>query len=210
MNFVLTGFQSDEPPLTDCICATNPHCKIARPLYGWSYFLGIAGDGTVPYAIPGSLTGCFTTDSLLLSSLECYYTDVCLTIQYYYIDVAMSLLNLTNEDVHARTLVYNSTSSRFPPNTSLSTIVEAMLIERWNTSSSFDSYYEACAPSYCSYSLITHTNSPIAIVITILSSIGGLTLALRLITPLLVRVVFHILTPKRTTPNQSNCCVVVS
>ncbi|CAF0819652.1 unnamed protein product [Adineta steineri] len=55
-----------------------------------------------------------------------------------------------------RPLVYNSTSSRFPPNISISKIIKNMTIERWNPSYPYDQFYKSCAPSFCIYSKRVH------------------------------------------------------
>ncbi|CAF1067559.1 unnamed protein product [Adineta steineri] len=93
----------------------------------------------------------------MLSTLECYYSHSdCLPIlidvtkkQYFY--------NVKNPVWFVvRPLVYNSTSSRFPPNISISKIIKNMTIERWNPAYPYDQFYKSCAPSFCTYSKRVH------------------------------------------------------
>ncbi|CAF1043691.1 unnamed protein product [Adineta steineri] len=73
------------------------------------------------------------------------------------------------------------------------------MIEKWNTSLSFSDYYEACAPTYCTYTQIKHATSFTELLVTLISTIGGLVIVLRLITFQFVKIVFSLL---RTKTNQ--------
>jgi hypothetical protein len=101
-------------------------------------------------------------------------------------------------------LIYDNESSRFPPDTLLSVIVKNMMVEQWNSSSSFDRYYEGCAPIYCTYSYTTRTFDFIEIVIKVVSTISGLTMVLRLITPQLIKVTFWLRRPRIKRQRQGN------
>ena len=137
--------------------------------------------------------GCFIFDSLLLSTLECYYLDSCLIMYYSYINQSFRTFFVEPPLFRPRTLTYDPTRSRFPPDTSLSVIVKELMVEEWNLFFSFERYYEACAPVKCTYPYITPTNSFINIVITLISTVGGLAALLRMITPTLVTSVFSLL-----------------
>jgi hypothetical protein len=189
---------------TDCICATDYNCQSSVTIYGWSRTPDGFVDYTTPYLIPGMATGCFTIDSLLLSTLECFYLDSCLSVLYNTINITLSAMDtgLTWFQIHP--LVYDRESSRFPPNTSLSIIVREIMIEQWNLSASFDRYYEACAPVYCMYSYSTRASSFIEIIIKLVSMVGGLTVALRLITPQLIKLVFKLLKRKTKRRRRGN------
>lgn len=85
-----------------------------------------------------------------------------------------------------KSLIYNSTQTRFESNSSISMIVKEIMIEQWNPSYFYDIFYHLCSPSYCIYSQKVHTNNAIGIVVILLSVIGGLTVSLRLIALFLV------------------------
>ncbi|CAF1437435.1 unnamed protein product [Adineta steineri] len=109
---------------------------------------------------------------------------------------------LTYFDVNI--LVNDSASTRFPPNTSLSTIVKALLVEEWNQVFSFNQYYEQCAPSKCTYSQEVRTTDFLGIIIFVISIIGGLIAGVRLIASLLIKMIAILWKIKRRpkTPQQ--------
>ena len=179
----------------DCICATDPHCQSTVTLSGLLIEPN-DGDDNTNYLVPGAIEGCFVIDTLLLSTLECYYLNSCLSGYISLIKYTPGVLESDIEWFDIHPLIYDEESSRFAENTSLSVIVREMMIEQWNPSSSFDRYFEVCAPSYCTYSDTAHTYSLISIIIKLMSIIGGLTFTLRLITPVLVKIVIGLLEPK--------------
>ena len=89
-----------------------------------------------------------------------------------------------------RLLIDNPNASRFSSDTSLSTIVKEMMIEEWNSFYSYNHFYDLCAPDYCTYSERIHSKSTTGIIITLISTTGGLITLLRLLTPLLVKLIF--------------------
>ncbi|UJR12699.1 hypothetical protein I4U23_016873 [Adineta vaga] len=152
----------------NCICATDSQCQTPMTIHRTDTGL---------LFVPGWIIGCSATDSLMRSTLECYYSSSdCLSI----------LMNYINR------LVYNSTLSRFPPKTLISNIIQNIMIEQWNSSVSYNRFYESCAPSYYSYSLRMPAKSTVEIITTLLSSIGGLILLLRLVIPQLVNSVINL------------------
>ncbi|UJR19904.1 hypothetical protein I4U23_023036 [Adineta vaga] len=105
-----------------------------------------------------------------------------------------------------RSLVYDPAVDRFPPNTSISTIVKNMMIEQWNPSLLYDKYYNSCAPSHCTYSERVRSKTRIGVLITLLSMIGGLTVSLHFLTPYLGKFIFHVrgLCTKKQQPSRAN------
>jgi hypothetical protein len=95
---------------------------------------------------------------------------------------------------NARPLVYDPKLSQYPPNTPISMIVKEIMIEKWNPSYSYNRFYELCSPSYCTYSQRIRAKSIFGVILTLVSVIGGLTVALRLITPTLVKLILNFLT----------------
>ncbi len=181
---------------TECICATDPHCRTTRPLYQWSQDLEQYANTSASDVIPKVTTGCFVFDTLLLSTLECYYSYKCLAIHRYFINSAPTHFNIPMSEFQGYLLTYHPLTSRFPPNTLLSEIVNKMMIEKWNSSFSFDHYYDGCKPVYCSYSITTRQNNFIGLIILFLSTISGLNIALKLITPVLVNIAYKLYRPK--------------
>jgi hypothetical protein len=143
LKFNFVGVKNTSQTFTNCICATDFNCQSSVTVYGW-YIIPDGGvDDTTPYLVPGMTTGCFTTDSLLLSTLECLYLDSCLSVLYNIINNTLTTLDADFTWFRIHPLVYDQESSRFAPNISLSVIVREIMIEQWNFSASFDRYYEA-------------------------------------------------------------------
>ncbi|CAF1140643.1 unnamed protein product [Adineta steineri] len=148
----------------------------------------------IGYVAPGLVDACYTIDFLLLSTLQCFYNDSdCMNQILYYMNRTSSA---NGSSLYAYPLTYNQTSTRFPPNTSVSSIVEEMMIEKWNISLSFSDYYEACAPTYCTYTRIKQAETFSELLVTLISTVGGLVMALRLITFQLVKIIFGLFQKK--------------
>jgi hypothetical protein len=108
------------------------------------------------------------------------------------------------------TALDSSLSSRYNINSTIKDLVGNLMIEQWNTSSSYERYYSECQPSQCTYTYestgntddIVYTFEPrkniIHIVIILLAIIGGLTAVLQGVVPLLVRLIMFCFGKKRT------------
>ena len=199
------GVKNTSITYTDCICATDFNCQSAVNINGFWNSPDYLDDDNFYWA-PGMTIGCFTIDSLLLSTLECFYLDSCLSKLYFILNLISEIYSTDLRWFQIRPLVYDQESSRFPPNTTLSVIARAIMIEQWNSSVSFDLYYEGCAPIYCTYSYTTHAFNLIEILIKSVSIFGGLTIVLRLITPLLAELVFKLLRKKVKRQQRGNYC----
>ena len=175
----------------DCICAIQVHCKIPSAIYQevheWFGDVFI-----VDYVLPGLFTGCFSIDSLSLSTLECFYPDSgCLPILLYHIQGPKS------DSSNVQALVYEPDTHRFPPNTSLATIFNELMVDKWNISISYSLYYHSCAPASCTFSQIEHAKSVGGIVMGLISVIGGLSTVLRLIAQQIMNVVHYLFKSNR-------------
>ncbi|CAF1043100.1 unnamed protein product [Adineta steineri] len=174
-----------------CICGTNPDCQTPSVIIQKK---GTSNEYYLAYVVPGSIASCYAIDSLLRSTLECLYTDVdCFSILMNYVKEAY--LTNTNTslwaDVHP--LVHNSASSQYTPNTSVGMILKKLMIEQWNPISTYENFYKLCAPKYCTYSQNIRKETILTLTIKMISVIAGLTVALKLITPLLVKIIFKLL-----------------
>ncbi|CAF4149829.1 unnamed protein product, partial [Adineta steineri] len=186
VGFQFTGPTNAETNSVSCICATDPQCQI--PVLD-PVNTTILSDGHQFSEVIGSMQSCYVVDSVLLSTLECYYLHSCVSILYKYINRSMSFLDTGIPYFDANILVNDSASTHFPPNTSLSTIVKALLVEEWNQVFSFDQYYKQCAPSKCTYSQKVRTTDFLGIIIFVISIIGGLIAGVRLIASLLIKMI---------------------
>ncbi|UJR29678.1 hypothetical protein I4U23_017226 [Adineta vaga] len=205
LKFSLTGTRDINTTSVNCICATNSHCQSPIAIYNVDMKSDESYNFNIAYVVPGFIQGCFAIDSLLLSTLECFYSNSdCLSIIKSHIKSAYIQTTVYPSSFDIRPLIYNPKLNRFTPNTSIEMIVKDMMIEKWNTSISYKSYYEFCAPNYCTYSFTIRAKNTIGVMITLLSMIGGLTVSLRLITPQLVKFVFRLFKLKIKRQHQSN------
>jgi len=195
--------------MINCICATNPNCRSSAPIYNFEYDSDDnCKNSSLSYIVPGLIEGCSTIDSLLLSNFQCLYSHsdcfsrLKLSLKSAYV---MQTVNPSWFDV--RPLVSNPQLTRFFPNTSMGDILKNIMIEKWNPSFSYKQFYEACAPSYCTYSQKIHTKTFFEVIIAMMSIIAGLTVSLRLITPYLVKFIFSVTKRRQQQQQQQqgNC-----
>lgn len=85
-------------------------------------------------------------------------------------------------------LLTGANSSRYSLSTPVHTMVEQLMVEDWSKNVSFDSYYAACNPQFCTYST-TKRRAIIFIVTILLSLFGGLNVGLKLFTPFFIRMI---------------------
>ena len=152
-----------------CSCATGDGCP--RPA------VVSASNGTVsPTNVPGMMFNCLPLDAALASSFQCFYDPKCLSL------------------IHPPTLSKEEPSPlgisrRFAHNTTLQMLLGELMIEENKTDVLYSSYYAECRPSYCSYSYSRRFH--VLFMITLLvSAYGGISATLRLVIPLLIRLVF--------------------
>lgn len=143
------------------------------------------------YIPPGLVQGCYMIDTLRLSTLECFYADSdCFPKLFQAIDRLADSFDTPLPQVDVHPLRYNAALTRFPPRTLLSHIIEEMMIENWTVDESFDQYYSACRPNYCTYVHIQQNQHFLTVITSLISLVGGLTAALRILVPLLVKLLF--------------------
>ncbi len=148
-------------------CDIDPICKInlalapdADPTQVYNYFV----------KIPHLLTGCNFINTLMASTLECFFNQTCLETVKIARNATISLTALR-------------LNALFPPNTTIRTIVNKMFIESWNKTFNYSAFYHTCHPSSCFYTVTVRKN----IGVLIASIIGGLDIALNLLVPQTVR-----------------------
>ena len=198
----MTGITEPNSTSRPCICALNPHCYSSVIAYGYSKDSNGWPVENITYPVPGMIKGCYDIDTVLLSTLECYYSSLCLSVIYALINETLFHHVTDSLWFRVKPLTYERNSSRFLPNTTLSIIIRDMLIEKWNNSSSFDKYYNQCAPIFCTYSDIKRIYHRNEIAIKVMSIIGGLTMILRLITQIFMNIIFKLSTPRMTRQEQ--------
>ena len=131
------------------------------------------------YLIPGMFVGCFMSDALLATNLQCLYSEQCIN------EMAKWISNLPS-DAWPKPLNH-SLNFQFLVDNTIRYIIDKKMIDRWVISKNFSSYYSTCAPIECSYKILQR-NTFIDIIGILLGLYGGLTVALRFIAPKLVQI----------------------
>lgn len=126
--------------------------------------------------IPGLFTGCYPLESLLQSTLECFFNQTC--VDFVQINVKpFQDVNFTAIDDNSMTL--------FTPTWTIEQIIKQLMIDQWNSSVSYEKYFNQCQPLSCTF-LEAQRHNALYIVTTLIGLIGGLVSALRLLVPFLV------------------------
>ncbi|CAF0887032.1 unnamed protein product [Adineta steineri] len=158
-----------------CSCKTSPlTCGQSTGFYEAS-----GNDNFLIFIVPGIRVSCFLTDSLLQSTLECFFDQQCFDrVQNFTVSTSRFPFTTT-------ALKYNSTNTQYNTNTSIGDIVDNLMIEQWNNKTSFISYFEQCNSQSCTYSY-TRNGDLRYIFTTIIGLIAGLITILRVLIPPIV------------------------
>ncbi|CAF3770758.1 unnamed protein product [Adineta steineri] len=147
----------------NCSCAMKSTCsKLSIYPYPTS-------NGSLIQTIPGLLIGCRRSDAMLQSSLSCLYNETCLGL--------MQAAIYYTKPIPVKTL--SSSSSFWPPNTTIETMLEQLFVTNWFYETSFEQYFNECAPQLCQYSY-TMQFYRIYILTTLFALFGGLTKGLHI------------------------------
>ena len=153
----------------NCSCGINARCTSPAIIDGWH--------------VPGFLVGCYPFEALLQSTLQCLYDSKCIN-------------KLKNIYSSSNWTLFPLDPTLSAPNTTVQSLVDTLFIDRWQTSVTYERYYDACAPLSCSYS-ITEQANPVYVISTIFGLYGGLSVALEILVPVTVRLGQHFLIHRR-------------
>ena len=156
-----------------CSCSVSSSCT--QPL--WIYHPYPNPNGVL--RVRGMYTGCYILESLLQSSLECFYDDDC------FHNLTSTLSTTVQPNV---TLLDPMIRSNYTTTSTVGEMLEKLMVEEWQWTMLYDKYFEACHPSECRYTVTTR-NDAIYIVTTVIGLIGGLVTALKLIIPRMVSLI---------------------
>ena len=148
-----------------CSCMMDSLCResVGFPSYE---------DKQLVFSIPNVFRGCSIVQSVLISSLECFFNQSCLDAFQWQI--------ISPQSVEVSILDANAT--HFEPQATIGELLRTLMIERWGESIQYDQYYEQCAPKLCSYS-VRSKNSLLYVLVVAISLFGGLSITLKMITP---------------------------
>jgi hypothetical protein len=152
---------------------------------------------------PGLIGACYMIDAVLLSTLQSFFTNSTYIDEMLTFSAIESYQSLQTLNLTIKPLVDDPASSRFPPSTPLLRIASEMFVEQWNVSMSFNRYYRRCSPSACKYTITARTNGLFGVLLTFISMVGGLSVALRTMTPLLVNSILDFFKSKRKKKSEN-------
>jgi hypothetical protein len=119
-------------------------------------------------------------EALLQSDLRCFYDDLCLQQLMDSLQLSSNTTSLSNS-----TSIYQVT-------TILQEILSNLMIEQWNTQTSYEDYFNQCQPNECLATYVHRGNIPY-IITTMTGLIGGLTKVYKFVVPLLIGLIFAVI-----------------
>ncbi|CAF0949480.1 unnamed protein product [Adineta ricciae] len=168
----------------NCSCGQNFHCSRSQGFYCTASECKIS-ENRPNQTIPGLVQSCLSIDSLLLSTLECFYNSSCIQML-----IEWRSFNFTAHKNDSRftnvTPLDPMRNTRFPPKTKLEDIVSQLFIEKWINETNFTAFYQQCAPHTCTYTFEQRFNR-VFIIATIFGIIDGLSLTLTILIPFIVK-----------------------
>ncbi len=156
----------------NCSCSSSAECVSQSAIYD-------GPSSTSLFDVPDFYVGCYVIEALLKSSLKCFYDQLCIDRLKMYIP---SSAPITIIPLDASLL------TRYSVNSTIQELVDDLMIEEWNNSTMYETYYNECQPTKCTYEIETR-NDIIYIVTTLFGITGGLATALKLIVPRVVKLV---------------------
>jgi hypothetical protein len=131
--------------------------------------------------ITGMVQTWFPFQALMMSTLECFYYDKCLSQIKQFINTTRSPTNFTILKSSLNKNQYDR----------IEALANHLFIQSWYNETFYESYFNQCHPLTCEYTYESRFNL-IYIVTTIIGFLGGLDVVLRLLLPLIVKLVRRI------------------
>ena len=163
-----------------CSCATSPLCSSPALLF--------YQNASILFIIEGIRFGCTILESLLQSSLKCFYSSECLSM----------LLNNMPEGGSSSEWEYivpngyfsplRMNRSRFLENDSIEMITNRLFIDSWAYNFSYELFFQSCAAQQCSF-VYSYRFDPVVVLTAFLSVFSGLTLGLHFVVPWITKLI---------------------
>ncbi|CAF4266435.1 unnamed protein product, partial [Adineta steineri] len=118
----------------------------------------------------GIMVGCNPLESLLQTTLQCFYNQSCIDSTKKFTQLNISSLK----------------TSRFPMNTTIQSILNNLMVEEYIINKSYEDYFNRCAPSSCSYNYMQNYQIT-GEIINIISLYSGLVILTRCLSVVLIK-----------------------
>ncbi|CAF1177877.1 unnamed protein product [Adineta ricciae] len=172
----INGFQHNNESW--CWCLESFICEEPSGIYN-EYAIDTKGYISLDYkpimSVPGIMTGLMPVNTLLQSSLECFFNEICLHRILQYSKTPNAKFNVMTP----------LATSRFNVNSTVQSIIDRLMVEDWGSMISFEKYYTQCAPIMCRYS-INERPDYFTVSSRLIGLLGGLCTVLSIIVPLIV------------------------
>jgi hypothetical protein len=178
---------------SNCSCATSSSCLGPAEFFDDDY--------AQYYMVDDFFLGCTPLDSVLMSSLSCFFSPTCLQSFLAAIPLSTGGLVYTDEVFSMAALNFSSNNTQFRANDTLGTIINALFIDSWSSEISYPHYFDVCQPLHCTY-VFTKRLDITRVATTFLSIFGGLSSILRFFTPHLIRSITKLSDRFRRTPGR--------
>ena len=175
-----------------CSCATLKTCSMSAQLFGI--------DNAINYTVQGLRLGCYSLETILGSSLECFYSAKCI-YEFRQALVIPEEYLLFYETLTNGMIELNSTTTRFNINDTIEILANEMFIESWTRNVSYERFFNSCAPSYCTHQDYYRFDA-LELLTTFLSVYVGLSLGTRILALLLIKAIQKLRTRCRVAPTQ--------
>jgi hypothetical protein len=167
---------------TECICTDFASCHMSAGFYDIDTFdlsEGIFDQEQIPPRenISGWYTGCWPSETLLLSTLENFYNQTTVNRILAYVNSSA-----TND---LFTALNTSQNSIFDLNSTIETLTGNLFVEMWTKQLNYTSYFYQCHPETCIFN-INERVSVLYIITSLLGLYGGLSVVLLFGTPVVV------------------------
>lgn len=160
---------------SNCSCALSSSCRETMSIYEYS---NSTNSFVRIHSIRNFFVGCSLFESLLASTLECFYNRSCMIeLDQYMYRPLRSSFNFTPLQ-----------HDRNDPYSTIESIFNQLMVNTWSSNISYSSYYRLCAPTSCTFEHITR-NDLFFVMSTIIGVFGGLSLALKIILIIGLRIV---------------------
>ncbi|CAF1196645.1 unnamed protein product [Adineta steineri] len=181
----MRSYNWKEKPGCDNIFLEKQECKCYPFSTNECYLSTVIIDDQMEHIpIPGTIQTWFPLQSLFNSTLECFYDAKCLAKITQFINSSVSRTNFTP-------LELPSSSSLNKQFDYIESLANDLFIRSWNNESSYQSYFDECHPRTCQYTYQRRFHY-IYMITTIVGSIGGLNIVLRLLTPIIIKFIYYI------------------
>ncbi len=170
----------------DCNCGISSTCIDQSSIYKYP-------NKTRLFDVKHFYTGCYVIESLLQSTLECFYNQSCINQTLFHLSSSPSMIVIPLEP---------SLLKEYSENSTIQDVLNKLMIEEWNSSKLYDVYYNKCSPKQCSY--ILETRNDLIYIFTILFGVaGGLATILKIVVPRLIKLILSCIRKlkRRIVPN---------